>query len=165
LAKGYGPGRAGDAARADDRDIAGRRSPSFRPSSRTGQLARAIAWGARPPPAAGFGDRPRDRAIRVRFRPFKNQTGTMLGWLRLELPSGLVINAAKLMIGTHGRRWMALPAVPQVRPDGSPRVIDGKKAWHPIVEFQSKAVREKFEAQVLGALRASHPALFKGEAE
>jgi hypothetical protein len=137
-----GPGRA---ASAGDWGIAGRRSPSLRLSSRAGQLARP--------------------AIHVRFRPFKNVAGTMLGWLRLEFPSGLIVNDAKLMIGRDGRRWVALPAAPQVHADGSLRVIDGKKAWRPIVEFQSKAVRERFETQVLGALRASHPALFKGEPE
>jgi hypothetical protein len=140
-----GPGRAGDAARAGDWGIAERRSPSLRLSSRAGQLARP--------------------AIRVRFRPFKNAAGRMLGWLRLELPSGLVIDGAKLMVGPQGRRWLALPAVPQVHADGSPRLVDGKKAWRPIVEFQSRVVREKFETQVLGALRASHPTLFNGEAE
>jgi hypothetical protein len=57
--------------------------------------------------AVGFGNRP----IRVRFRPFKNVAGTMLGWLRLELPSGLIVNDAKLMVGPQGHRWLALPAM------------------------------------------------------
>jgi hypothetical protein len=103
--------------------------------------------------------------IHVQFKPFKNPGGTMLGWLNLRLPSGLVINDAKLMIGPQGKRWVALPAVPQTHADGSPRLVDGKKAWRQIVEFQSKQVREKFETQILNELRRTHPALFKGEGE
>jgi hypothetical protein len=103
------------------------------------------------------------RAIRVRFHPFKNKSGSMLGWLTILLPSGLVIHDAKLIIGPAGKRWLALPTVPQVPNDGSPRLVDGKKSWRPIVEFQSTAVREKFEGQVLDALRKSHPKLFAGE--
>ena len=86
----------------------------------------------------------------------------MLGWLNLSLPSGLVINDAKLMIGPQGKRWVGLPAVPQVHADGSLRLVDGKRQWRQIVEFQSKEMREKFEAQVLDELRRTHPALFKG---
>jgi hypothetical protein len=87
----------------------------------------------------------------------------MLGWLNLRLPSGLVINDATLMIGPQNRRWVALPAIPQVHADGSPRLVDGKKTWRKIVEFQSKEAQEKFEAQVLDELRRTHLALFKGE--
>jgi hypothetical protein len=87
----------------------------------------------------------------------------MLGWLNLRLASGLVINDAKLMIGPQGKRWVALPSVPQVHADGSPHLIDGRKTWRKIVEFQSKETQEKFEAQVLDELRRTHPALFKGE--
>jgi hypothetical protein len=99
-------------------------------------------------------------ALRVQFKPFKNPAGTMLGWLNLYLPSGLVINDAKLMVGPQGKRWVALLAVPQVHADGSPRLVDGKKAWRQIVEFQSDAARAKFQALVLAELRRTHPALF-----
>jgi hypothetical protein len=83
----------------------------------------------------------------------------MLWFLTLELPSGLVINDARLMIGPQERRWFAIPEVKQTDADGKRRFIDGKQAWRAIVEFQNRSGRQRFEEQVLGELRRQHPGL------
>jgi hypothetical protein len=49
-----------------------------------------------------------------RWRPFRNAARTILGYLSAELPSGVIINDCKLMIGPNGKPWIALPAVKQL---------------------------------------------------
>jgi hypothetical protein len=113
-------------------------------------------------PAASFGaPSPQwSREIKVEFRPWTNPAKTVLGWLRIELPSGLILVDAKLMVGPNGKRWIAMPAVPA---EGSVR-RDGKTSWKQFVEFRDKATRERFQAQVLAVLRKQCPEAFLGEA-
>jgi hypothetical protein len=54
-----------------------------------------------------------------RWQPFRNPAGTMLGFLSVALPSGLIINDAKLMLGQAGKHRIALPAVKQLRHEAS----------------------------------------------
>jgi hypothetical protein len=114
--------------------------------------------------AIGFGGKPRAPEIRITCRPFRNPAKTMLAFLTIELPSGLVLNDCKLMNGPKGRRWIALPAAKQLDPDGKPRIDDrGKPIWNQFVEFRDRATRERFEERVLSRLRRQHPELFEGE--
>jgi hypothetical protein len=95
------------------------------------------------------------------WRPFRNPAGTILGFLSIELPSGLVINDAKLMVGTAGKHWIALPAIKQIGKDGEPRVDDnGRQLWSPIVEFATRDARDRFSELILAALRRQHPGAF-----
>jgi len=65
-----------------------------------------------------------------RWQPFRNEARTMLGFLSVELPSGLVINDAKLMVGPHGPHWIALPATKQLDKDGNPKLdVNGRQVW------------------------------------
>jgi len=66
--------------------------------------------------------------MRVRkFRPFTNPAGTMAGFLSVELPSGLILNDCKLMIGAAGKRWIGLPAVKRPDAEDQPQLdVDGK---------------------------------------
>jgi DNA-binding cell septation regulator SpoVG len=82
----------------------------------------------------------------------------MLGFLSIELPSGLIINDAKLMVGPNGRLWIALPSERQVDGDGNRRLdANGKQIWSPVVDFRDRAARDRFQDQVLAALRRQHP--------
>jgi hypothetical protein len=93
-----------------------------------------------------------------RWQPFRNPAGTVLGFLSIELTSGLIINDAKLMVGPAGRHWIALPANKQIDKDGNPRLdANGKQLWSPIVEFASRDARGRFNELVLAALRRQHP--------
>jgi DNA-binding cell septation regulator SpoVG len=75
------------------------------------------------------------------FRPFEKNT--LLGFLELELPSGLIIHDITL----HEKgdsRWVSMPAKQYEK--------NGEKTWIPLVEFTSKETRERFQAAALAAL-------------
>jgi DNA-binding cell septation regulator SpoVG len=94
----------------------------------------------------------------LRWQPYRNTAGTMLGFLSVELASGLVINDAKLMIGPAGTYWVALPAIKQVGKDGEPKLdANGKQIWSPVVEIPDRNARERFGALIVDALRRQHP--------
>jgi DNA-binding cell septation regulator SpoVG len=83
-------------------------------------------------------------ALKVRsWRPLVRHT--LLGFLSLELPSGLVIND----ITVHekaGSRWCSMPARQYEK--------DGEKQWAPLVDFANKETREAFQRLALEALDA-----------
>lgn len=89
-----------------------------------------------------------------RWAPYRNPAGTMLGFLSVELASGLIINDLKLMVGQKGGHWIAMPAKQRERGDG------GGTVWDDFVEFNSKAARERFQSLVLDLLRREHPEAF-----
>jgi hypothetical protein len=102
---------------------------------------------------------PRHAPVKIRrWQPFRNPAGTVLGFLSIELPSGLIINDAKLMIGQAGKHWIALPAIKQTGKDGEPRLdANGKQLWSLIVEFATRDARVRFNELILAALRRQHP--------
>ena len=120
----------------------------------------AAAWGRRP---AGNPARATTRSAKIRkFTPFRNEAGTVLGFLSIQTVSGLVINDVKLMVGPKGSRWLAMPSVKQLDRDGNPRLdANGKALWSPIIEFADRATQDRFRDTVLDLLRASHPELFE----
>ena len=77
------------------------------------------------------------------FRPYAKNT--LVGFIALELPSGLIIRDITL----HERgdaRWVSMPAKQYEK--------DGERTWAPLVEFASKEVREKFQSSALAAFDA-----------
>ena len=93
------------------------------------------------------------------WRPWRNEAGTVLGFISAEMPSGMIINGLKLMVGPKGTPWVATPATKREAADG------GKPAWDPIIEFIDRPTRDRFGAAILAALRAQHPDAFdQGEA-
>jgi DNA-binding cell septation regulator SpoVG len=93
-----------------------------------------------------------------RWQPYRNPVGTMLGYLSIELPSGLVINDAKLMIGPAGKPWIAMPSQKRVDREGNPVPgPDGKPSYTQHVEFASRPAADRFRDLVLDAIRAAHP--------
>ena len=71
------------------------------------------------------------------------QKNTLQGFLTIETPSGLVINGITLHEKSDSR-WVSMPAKEYLK--------DGEKTWAPIIEFSSKAAREKFQAAALVAV-------------
>jgi DNA-binding cell septation regulator SpoVG len=87
------------------------------------------------------------------------------GYIDAQLPSGLVVNGMKLMIGPKGKPWVAMPAVKQVDQDGQPQLdANGKPRWNQIIEFRDQATGDKFRDAILDALRRQHPEAFDGAA-
>ena len=93
-----------------------------------------------------------------RWQSFQNPAGTMLGFVSVEMSSGLVINDCKLMVGPNGRRWVAMPSVKQFDRDGAARVdANGRPTYSQIVEFARRKAADRFRDLVLDALRRQHP--------
>ena len=95
-------------------------------------------------------------AIVVRdWRPMRKNS--LLGFARVELPSGMVVHDVTILTGERGP-WASPPSKPMVGKDGTVLTDDkGKARYSPIIEFTSKEVRDRFSAAVVDALRASHP--------
>jgi hypothetical protein len=78
------------------------------------------------------------------WKPYYSNN-TLRALLALELPSGLVIRECTY----HERmssRWVGLPARQYER--------HGEKTWAPLIEFSSKAARDRFQAAALAAVDA-----------
>jgi hypothetical protein len=101
---------------------------------------------------------PRHAATIRRWFPHPNATDAVVGYINVELPSGLIINSCKLMRGPQGKHWVALPAIKQLDSDGNPRLdADGKQSWSPIVGIRDRATRDRFNQSVVAAQRRQHP--------
>jgi hypothetical protein len=97
----------------------------------------------------------------LRFTP--HQTGSLRGFLSVEMPSGLIINDLKLMIGPTGKPWLAMPSQKQLDRDGNPRLdANGKQTYAQTVEFASRSAADRFRHLVLDALRLEHPEALAG---
>jgi hypothetical protein len=85
------------------------------------------------------------------------ESGTLQGFLTLTLPSGMVLVGC----GLHqkaGARWVSMPSRPLLDRDGrqllSPKT--GKPSYSATVEFVSRAVADRFQAQALDAIDRLH---------
>jgi hypothetical protein len=82
-----------------------------------------------PAEAVGFGGNPAPRRVKIRsVRPYRNAAGTIRAFLSAESPSGMIINGLRLMIGSRGSPWIAMPDIkrreendkPVLNPDRRP---------------------------------------------
>ena len=98
----------------------------------------------------------------LRFTP--HQTGSLRGFLSVELPSGMIVNDLKLMIGPAGKPWLAMPSQKQADRDGNPRLdANGKQTYTQFVEFANRSAADRFRHLELAALRQQHPEALAGE--
>lgn len=95
----------------------------------------------------------------VDWRPM--QRNSLLGFAKVEFPSGLIIADVTIMNGERGP-WAAPPSKPMVGRDGTAMKDEGGKIRYvPIIEFSSKAIRNKWSDAVIAAMRAAHPEAFQ----
>ena len=86
--------------------------------------------------------------------------GLLLGFAKVEMPSGMVIGDVTILTGDRGP-WASPPSKPMIGRDGTAMKDDrGKLRYSPIIEFTSKEVRDRFSAGVIEAMRATHPDVF-----
>src|ERR1700761_8905695 len=112
-------------------------------------LAHVAAWGGRPTPP---------QVTILAWRPQRNAAGTMLGFVDIELMSGMQLYGCKVMVGPNGRKWVAPPATIRRDDVGNPILSDdGKPTWDQHVRFRDRDIRKRFEGQILAALRVTHP--------
>jgi DNA-binding cell septation regulator SpoVG len=89
---------------------------------------------------------------------------TLLGFAKVELPSGMVINDVTVLMGKEGP-WASPPSKPMIDRDGvAMKDQNGKLKYVPIIEFTSKQVRDRFSHAVVDALCLVHPELRTGGA-
>jgi len=96
-------------------------------------------------------DAPVKQAFRASsWRP--HLSGTLQGFFRLQLPSGLIIS--NLTLHQKGdKRWVGLPGIPQIE-DGRHRVdpATGKGLYTRALEISDRQRRDKFTEQALAAI-------------
>ena len=94
----------------------------------------------------------------LKWRPLPRNS--LLGFAKVELPSGMVIADITVLTGERGP-WASPPSKAQIGRDGAV-VKDqaGKVRYTPIIEFVSKEIRDRFSAGVVEALRQAHPEVF-----
>jgi hypothetical protein len=89
------------------------------------------------------------------WRPL--QRGSLLGFVTLHLPSGLVIRECTLH-SSNGKRWVGLPGKPQIDANGETRRGEGGKVLYtPVVEVAHDQ-RDRFQTQALQAINDLIPA-------
>ena len=89
---------------------------------------------------------------------------SLLGFLDIELPSGMISLDWRLMMGKNGL-WLAAPAQKQLDRDGQPRLdANGRPVSRALIEFRNRRIAERFNAAVLDALRREHPYALAGQA-
>jgi len=86
--------------------------------------------------------------------------GSLLGFARVELASGMIISDVTIMAGEHGP-WASPPSKPMINREGLMKDQNGKLRYQQIIEFTSKQIRNKFSDAVIAALRASNPEAFR----
>ena len=89
------------------------------------------------------------------WRPLRKNS--LLGFAKVELPSGMIISDVTILTGTNGP-WASPPSKPQVGRDGAVlKDASGKVRYTPIIEFKDKQTRDRWSAAVIEAMRAAHP--------
>jgi hypothetical protein len=68
---------------------------------------------------------------------------TLLGFVEIETPSGLVINDVALH-EKNGKHWLSMPARAYEK--------NGEKSWIPYVKFKNRETTDKFQAAALPAV-------------
>ncbi len=82
---------------------------------------------------------------------------SLKGAFDLELSSGLTIVGAMLMLSGE-RYWCSFPGIPQYQKDGDSfkaLMKDGKQVYKPILTIPDRPTRDKFNEQVLAALKSA----------
>ncbi len=94
--------------------------------------------------------------IQIRdWRPMRK--GALLGFAKVELPSGMILADCTVMLGDRGA-WVSPPSKPMLDRGGvAMKDSNGRVRYTPLVEFTSKEIRQRFSDAVVDGLRAAHP--------
>lgn len=100
--------------------------------------------------------------LSVRIESFKPlRSNTLHGFADVVIPEvSLRIREASVH-ESHGKRWVGLPAKPQIDRDGVVRRDErGKILYAAVLQFTDWAAAEAFSAQAIAALVAAYPNAF-----
>jgi hypothetical protein len=97
------------------------------------------------------------------FKPLRSNT--LFGFVTITIPELHLRICDCAAHEKNGKRWIGLPAKPQITRDGTVRRDDrGKVAYTPMMEFIDKQTRDAFGARVVAALLEFAPSAFDEEA-
>jgi hypothetical protein len=102
-------------------------------------------------------------SVRVdEFKPFKSNT--LRGFVDLFVPEMRMRVFGATVHQSHGKRWIGLPAKPQLGPDGCARrdPRTGKILYIPVLQFADKRTADAFSQRGIEALLARWPHAFDG---
>src|ERR1700722_8331237 len=94
--------------------------------------------------------------IVTEWRPMPKNT--LLGFCSAHLPSGMQIADCSVH-QKNGKFWVSPPGKPQLDRDGVALrdVATGRIKYLPIITFETKAIADRFSAQIIEALRRAFP--------
>jgi hypothetical protein len=97
-------------------------------------------------PTSTSPDEIRHAAVIEDFRALRKNS--LRGFVRVRLPSGMVLSDVALHAGSDNKAWAAPPAKPMIDREG--HVL-------PVIAFATKEHRDRFSAVVVDAVREAHP--------
>jgi hypothetical protein len=106
-----------------------------------------------------------DRKLSIVIEAFTpHHSNTLFGFVTITIPE-IHLRICDLTVHEqNGKRWIGLPAKPQVGRDGAVRRDErGKTAYTPILQFTDPKTREAFSRRVIAALLEFAPSAFEEE--
>ena len=73
--------------------------------------------------------------------PKPMRKGTLIGFVDLEMPSGLIVRGL-MLFEKNNKRWISFPSKEFTKQDGS-------KGYSALLEFADRSIADKFQAAVL----------------
>jgi hypothetical protein len=84
---------------------------------------------------------------------------TLRGFATIRLGRSLVVHDCPAPL-SHGRKWVALPAKPQLTCERELLMRDGKILYVPVLEWGSRDAQYAFSEAVVAAIEAEYPEAF-----
>ncbi len=98
------------------------------------------------------------------FKPLRSNT--LYGFCDIAIPEMRLRIFDLTVHESHGKRWVGLPAKPQITRDGTVRKDDrGKTAYVAILEFTDAGTRNAFSQRVIQSLPEFAPSAFDPDDE
>jgi hypothetical protein len=100
--------------------------------------------------------------LSVRVEAFKPlRSNTLFGFADLVIPEMRLCIRDTSVHESHGKRWVGLPAKPQIDRDGVVRRDErGKILYAAVLQFTDRVAGDAFSARSIEALLADYPHVF-----
>jgi hypothetical protein len=105
---------------------------------------------------------PNRSRLTVRVEAFKPlRSNTLFGFADLVIPELRLRIREAAVHESHGKRWVGLPAKPQVTREGTVRRNErGKIEYSAILQFTDRATSDAFSGRAIAALLEAYPNAF-----
>jgi hypothetical protein len=79
--------------------------------------------------------------------PKPMRKGTLIGFVDLEMPSGLIVRGL-MLFEKNNKKWCSFPSKEFTKQDGT-------KGYSPLLEFSSRDISDRFQAAVVPLVEKS----------